>query len=88
MNKNLSPSFTLKECEQLIEYYSPLIISKNILNDVPIESLQIRTYDNGENSVICFSKRDKELPFKKDLCVVALQLGLIHPNELLKNLNL
>jgi len=85
---NLSPSFTLKECEYLIEYYTPLIVGKNTYNDVKIEKLEIRTFDNGQNSVICVGKRIRPLDFKKDLCLVVLHLGLIHPNELLRNLNL
>lgn len=83
----LSPSFTIKECEQLIEYYSPLIIGKNLYNDAKIESLEISSYDNGDNTVVCLGKRPRLLPFRKDLCLVALRLNLIHPSELLKSLS-
>ena len=83
----ISPSFTLKQCEELIKYYSPLIIGKNIFNDVTIESLEIFTSDNAQNTVICRGKRDNPLDFRKDLSSVALHLNLIHPNELLQSQN-
>ena len=85
--KNISPSFTLQECEFLIKHYTPLIIGKEVEKYVVIESLEIRTFDNGDNSVFCIGKRPNPLDFKKDLCVVALRLNLIHPNELLQSQN-
>ena len=89
-NRNMneiSPSFTLKQCEELIKHYSPLIIGKNIFNDVTIESLEIFTSYNAQNTVICRGKRDNPLDFRKDLSSVALHLNLIHPNELLQSQN-
>ena len=85
--KNLSPSFTLEECEFLIKYYTHLVIGKEVEKDVLIQSLEILPFDNGDNSVICIGKRNRQLDFKKDLCVVALRLNLIHPGELLQSLN-
>lgn len=85
---NISPSFTLQECEFLIKYYTPLAVGKEVEKDVPIQSLEIVTYDNGDNSIICRGKRQTQLDFRKDLSLVALLLKLIPPNELLQNLNL
>jgi len=83
----ISPSFTLVQCEKLIKYYSPLVIGKEIEEGVVIESLIIKTFDNGENSVYCLAKIAKLLDFSKDLCLVALRLNLIHPNEFLQSQN-
>ncbi len=83
----ISPSFTLEQCEKLIKHYSPLIIGKEVEEGVAIESLIIKTFDNGENSVYCQGERTKLFNFSKDLCLVALRLNLIHPNELLQSQN-
>jgi hypothetical protein len=84
----ISPSFTIKQCEELIKYYSPLVIGKSVFKDVAIESLEIVTYDNSENTVICRGKRENPLHFRKDICSVALALNMTHPSEALKSLNL
>ena len=83
----ISPSFTIKKCEELIKYYSPLIIGTEVEKDVIIQSLEIFTSDNSENSIICRGKRNSSLDFRKDICLVALALNLTHPNEVLKSLN-
>jgi hypothetical protein len=84
MNK-ISPSFTLKQCEELVKYYTPIIIGKEVEKDVKIETLEIFTSSNSENTVICRGKRKSQLDFRKDICLVALALKLTHPSEILKS---
>lgn len=79
--------FTLKECEELIKHYTPLIVGRNAFNDVKIEKLIIENYENNNNMIYCIGKRKHPLNYKKSIISVATSLNLDPPSEFIKTLH-
>jgi hypothetical protein len=84
---NYDMLFTIEQCDEIIKYYSPLVIGKNTFNDVKIEKLIIENCGNEGNMVYCTGKRTHPLNFRKSIILVAINMNLPHPNDFLKTIN-